>query len=605
MGALQGCIFYGSSGRMRSRLRDAALFGLSLLVLGNTIAFCKSDALISVNVKSSSGNPLSDAIIKIFKAAHQGETFFIAKSDKYGFFRKANLTPGTYYLQVSRKGFEPVTTAKFAISPGGATALDIVLQDFVDYFSKDDPRNWDLKTVMRSSSERRLVFRNQPDQTEAPETETASKASFDRIGAVNLASNASLNSENYLIRPQAGQNSVTSNFAFTEPINQRSRMIISGQADFGYNSFWKLRNEYHYRPDCNHDYKISAGYSRMNISPAAVSAKPSQFFEQNPNLPESGVQTLAFGMEGTTKFLDMLSVRYGLDYSRLHYAGDRSFTYPSLQILVTPLRKWSFKSSFSSKRVSDTNSIILPDGEQLNLSEPTIITIVGDRVSMTQVRHAEISAERAIDPSTAIEFAVYNDQTRGPGLPIQMTIIAPAGLKTSLIELNEDHSNQQGARITVNRKLLDFIKGSVAYVYGEAASISNVESIAGNKVVPDLIRSFARQRYYHSITGKVNAKLEATQTNLMATVRWHPGNPVTPIDWFSDRMDIGTKSVNLELRQRIPTSTWFGSTDRWEALIDLRNIFNQGREVMPTSDGEIVLNRNPRSLRFGFSLNFH
>jgi hypothetical protein len=43
---------------------------------------------------------------------------------------------------------------------------------------------------------------------------------------------------------------------------------------------------------------------------------------------------------------------------------------------------------------------------------------------------------------------------------------------------------------------------------------------------------------------------------------------------------------------------------RWEVMVDLRNILNQGKEIMPTSDGEIVLNRNPRSLRFGLSLSF-
>jgi len=44
---------------------------------------------------------------------------------------------------------------------------------------------------------------------------------------------------------------------------------------------------------------------------------------------------------------------------------------------------------------------------------------------------------------------------------------------------------------------------------------------------------------------------------------------------------------------------------RWEILVDLRNILNQGMESLPTPGGEIVLNRNPRSLRFGFSLSFN
>jgi hypothetical protein len=88
-------------------------------------------------------------------------------------------------------------------------------------------------------------------------------------------------------------------------------------------------------------------------------------------------------------------------------------------------------------------------------------------------------------------------------------------------------------------------------------------------------------------------------------VRWYPGNPVTPIDWFSDRMDIGTKSVNFEIRQVIPMPEFMGNSGRWQILIDLRNVFNHGKEVLPISDGELVLNRNPRSLRFGLNLNFY
>jgi hypothetical protein len=69
-------------------------------------------------------------------------------------------------------------------------------------------------------------------------------------------------------------------------------------------------------------------------------------------------------------------------------------------------------------------------------------------------------------------------------------------------------------------------------------------------------------------------------------------------------MDIGAKSTNLEIRQVLPLPEFIESAGRWEILVDLRNVLNQGKEVIPTSDGEIVLNRNPRSMRFGLSLSF-
>ena len=62
--------------------------------------------------------------------------------------------------------------------------------------------------------------------------------------------------------------------------------------------------------------------------------------------------------------------------------------------------------------------------------------------------------------------------------------------------------------------------------------------------------------------------------------------------------------MNLEIRQEIPFYGEFLSASRWEILLDFRNVLNQGEEVIPASDGILVLNRSPRALRFGINLNF-
>jgi len=46
-------------------------------------------------------------------------------------------------------------------------------------------------------------------------------------------------------------------------------------------------------------------------------------------------------------------------------------------------------------------------------------------------------------------------------------------------------------------------------------------------------------------------------------------------------------------------------TSRWEALIDVRNVFNTGHAVAQTSNGLVDLSRYPRSVRFGIDLNFY
>jgi hypothetical protein len=589
---------------MRTFSRSLVLSGLFLCVLPAVTANANDNGRISGNIASASGTPLRDAIIKIFRETSQSETLLIARSDGRGFFKSADLAPGTYHLHVSRPGYQPVTTDRFKIDAGRTISLDIILQEFIGYISNDDdPRNWDLKTVMRSTSDRRLIFQNASGSAGSDREEGESP--FYRSGAMSIASGTSFGDENYLVGPQVSQNGVSSNFAFTEPINPHSRMIVSGQMDFGYGSFWRVRNTYNYQPDKDNDYRVSVGYGRMNVNdPGPSSMSSSQLLSQESGWRESGVQTLAVGLEGTTRVLDLLAVKYGFDYSRLSYDVSRSFFYPSVQILLAPLEGWSFQTSFTSQRVSDANTVMLPDGEVLNLSEPTIITMIGNQVSMSQVRHSEVAAQRTFAEGTAVEVAIYQDYTQGPGLPIMVTTITPKEQQSQVVGINEDHSSQQGARVTIRHKITGHLNGSLSYVFGDATNISNMNEPVSSDNLSENLAKYTQQRRQHSITGRLDATLPVTKTNVLATVRWYSGNPLTPADWFSDRMDIGTKSTNFEVRQVIPVPEFLGTAGRWEVLVDLRNILNQGKEVLPTTDGEIVLNRNPRSLRFGLSLAF-
>ncbi len=588
---------------MKRFSRTYLLFGLFLFSLPAVTARAGSNGRITGLIKSVSGSPLSDAVITIVREVRNGEALAIARTDSRGFFKSISLTPGTYYLQVSRQGYQTVTTTKFSLDSGRTTSLDIVLQNFVGFISNnEDPRNWDLKTVMRSTSDRRLIFRNAPDGS-LPDTESSTN-SFYRSGAMKIASNTALGSENYLARPQSSQSGMSSNFAIAEPLSQHSRMILSGQLDFGHGTFWRLRNTYNYRPDNDHDYKVSVGYGQMNVNYPGSTSIARQMLSQETGLSESAVRTLAVGVEGNTNFLDLLALKYGFDYSHLQYGNSRSFFYPSIQILVHPASGWSIQSSFASRRISDTNTVQLPDGELLNLSEPTLITMVGNHVSMSQIRHSEVAAQRDLGQNTALALAVYQDRIQGPGLPVMITTVGPLTRQSQVVEMEENQSGQRGVRMTLKQRISEALKASVDYVYGDALSLSGVDGNALQGNLDGKLGGYLQQRNQHSITGRVDATIPRTKTNILATTRWYPGNPVTPVDWFSDRMDIGTKSTNFEIRQVIPLPDFMAINGRWEVLIDLRNVLNQGKEVLQTNDGELILNRNPRSLRFGINLSF-
>ncbi len=589
--------------RMKAACRFLILFNLIVLPLCEQPAYSKGDGRVSGMVKSTSGIPLSNAVIKIFRLAEQDPPVLVLRSDRRGFFKSQRLNPGEYYLEVTSPGYQASTSGSFTVNPGRTISFEIFLQELIDYISNDeDPRNWELETVMRSSSGRRLIFRDFPTDWLPPNA--IPQPEFCRSGSMSIASGPIPYGISYLARPQASQSGISSNFAYTEPLSRHSRMILSGQLDFGGGSFWRLRNTYNYRPDIDHDYRISLGYGRMDINYLGSNPISPQLLAGESEQRQPAVRTLAFGFEGHSRLSDLMAIKYGFDYSRLHYGSSKNFFYPSLQVLLTPLDGWNVRALATSQRLSDSNTVLLPDGELLNVSEPTMITMVDNHVSMSQVRHTEISVEKSLLRNTILQAALYQDRAQGPGFPLMVTTVTPSGRKSHLIELGDDRSSQKGLRITVNQKFLDFLQGSIAYGYGTAATISDIDQLISSSTLDGDFLSYTEQRYQHAITGRIDATIPATKTSLTATVRWCPRNPLTPINWFSDRMDIGTRSTNFEIRQTLPFPEFIAATGQWEFLVDLRNVLNQGKEIITTSDGEIILNRNPRSLRFGLNLNF-
>lgn len=578
------------------------IFCCVFLLLPALAANAKSNGRLAGSIKSLSGSPLQNAVIKILREVQDGETVLVTRSDRRGLFESARLIPGTYFLEVSRQGYQPITATKFTIDPGQTTSLDIILRDLIDYIDRDeDPRNWDLKSVLRSTSDRRLIFREFPD---LPAVLAENEPLFSRGGAMNIASSNSPGGTAYLLHPQTSQTGVTTNFAFAEPVGPHSRMILSGQMDFGSGTFWRFRNTFNYRPDSSHDYRVSVGYGRLSVSHSETGTVASPILPDELEPRESGVRTLALGLEGSARLLDVLAIKYGFDYSRLTYGSSRGFVNPSFQVLITPAEGWNLRTSFASRRTNEDETVFLPDGEMLDLSESTLITLVGNQVSMSQIRHTEIAAEKEFGEKTSVEVAVYQDRIKGPGLPIMVTTITPLRQKSRVVQMDEDNASQRGTRLTVKRQIGDNLSGSVAYVYGESAGISGFsESLSSDTISSGLVE-FLRQQYQHSITGSLRATFPLTGTTLLAVMRWYPDNPLTPVDWFSDRMDIGTKSANFEVRQTVPVPDIMGTDGQWDFWVDLRNILNQGRETLSASDGDVVFNRNPRSVRFGLSLSF-
>jgi hypothetical protein len=550
---------------------------------------------------AADGKGLFGAVIALFKQEAGSAVISLTKSDPKGSYVLSEIAPGSYSLRVTRNGYQVVNSPSIAITTGKNTTINFVLQEFLDFISvRNDPRNWNLKTVMQSTSGRRMIFRDLPGSAGSE-----SGPGFHRGAALNVASSTALGNDNYALYP--GEGAIISNFAYTEPLSQHSRMIFSGQLNSGYNSLWRVRNTFDYRPDSNRQMKVSVGYGRSNMNRvnAGTVARVADFFNQDPVRRDSGIETLAMSLEGSNQLLDMLAVEYGIDLSRINHRTSKTVWSPYFQVLFTPRKGWLIRSQMTSRRFSQNDSIELPDGQVISLLEPAVVSNINNRVSISQMRHSELSVGKMIADDTSIEMTVYRDRVEGPGTPFFITSNTRSGKKTQAAQLRSDQDAQQGMRLAVARMLMESVRGSITYDYGSAAGLSGSKKLLSSDVMMSNLLDFINQSYYHSVTGQLEARIPRTRTQVQATIRWYPGNPISPIDLFADRLDTFTKGMGFSLRQTIPVPVFMGYAGRWEALIDLRNPFDQGRNIISTTDGELTLTRNPRTLRFGLNLNFY
>jgi hypothetical protein len=585
---------------MRRRTIFPSLVLLALLITPS-IADARGNGSLSGIVMAPDGKGLFGAVIALFKQEAGSAVISLTKSDMRGNYSLTEIAPGSYSLRVTRNGYQVLNSPSVTIAGGKTTTINFVLQEFLDFISvRNDPRNWDLKTVMRSTSDRRLIFRDLPGDAGGREKGD----SFHRGGTLNVASSTALGSDNYASYP--GEGAIISNFAFAEPVSQHSRMIFSGQLNSGYNSLWRVRNTFDYRPDANRRMKFSVGYGRLNLNRinAGTVSRPADFFNEDPLRRDSGVETLALGIEASNQFLNTMAVEYGLDMSRVNYGVTKTVWSPYIQILVTPMRGWLIRTQLTSRRMSENDTIELPDGQAINLLEPSLISNINNRISISQVKHAEVSVAKKVAEDTSVELTAYRDRVQGPGTPFLMTVNTRVGKKTYASQLRGDQDAQQGLRLAVARMLMETVRGTITYDYGTASGLSNSKTLLSSDLMMSQLLDYIHRSYYHSVTGQLEAKIPQTRTQIQATLRWYPGNPISPIDLFADRLDTFTKGMGFSLRQAIPVPEFMGYAGRWEALIDLRNPFDQGRSLIPTTDGELSLTRNPRTLRFGLNLNF-
>ena len=264
----------------------------------------------------------------------------------------------------------------------------------------------------------------------------------------------------------------------------------------------------------------------------------------------------------------------------------------------------------SSKRRTLSNSIGLGNGETVELNDSLNLARVNGRNLVGTSRHYEAKIAQKLSQKTELEVAGFDSRRMGavPPLLARGEMVSP----DTYVELSDRESRSKGYRLTISHQLSQNIRTAVSYIRGSAFGFGPGR-VGRLLMEPSTLRSLLVRHGYQAIAAEMEGYIPQSQTHFTAVFRSVPvGNPVTTIDPLSDVYETPNRSVNLFLRQLVPVPLTvvrflgldFLSQYRFEALLGIRNLANDGVGGVQGTEGDIILVQQPRSVRGGIALNF-
>lgn len=576
----------------------ARKLGLLVLVMTASISALASTGTISGYVKDSSGKPQIGAVVEVFtSAASLGSVVF---TDSTGFFAADNLLPGTYQIKVSAVSFLPSLRENVSLRSGARVLVNVTLTTLADArkifpprrSASTDPDDWHW--TLNSAANRPVlrVFDRDHDKSKPADdsadaslvTVLSEKTSEDRALKGRLAFMAGAEADGF-----GSTGDVTTSFALEKSLF--SSGLLSFDGNVGGSSISDPAGVV--RASYSHDFGAASRptltliYRRFATPNTPVGNSPYGAIEMN----SSDRMTVA----------DAVDLQYGAALQSLEFTKRVTAfrPYGAVTVHLSPNTVVEYRYTTAEP---DTRAAKGFDSAPADLSESgPKMALAGGVPDVERAQHQEVSVSRRMG-KTSIQAACYVDHVRnliltGAGDPSSYSddILAdvysgtfsyayPGGLNTS------------GARVVVERKILDDLTATVDYSTGGAITGD------GPGTWQTLNQSLATTRQ-HSVGGKISGYLPVSGTRWIASYKWSSGNAIYPVDAFNASPGQMDAFLSLFIRQRLPGVPFIPG--RMEALLDLRNLLAQGYMPVLGPDGRTVyLLQSARSLRAGLAFSF-
>ena len=561
-----------------------------------------SASILEGIVRNESGTPLVGAVISLFTENWTDKPLFTAKSGRDGSFSLAEIKPGRYIISIVKSGYQP--TSYSILAPLKNNPLFVILKNLTS--DEQNADNWDVATVLRSAKDRSLIFRSSPGTPEPPPSRRilaeTDKKSSSRSGQVQFTTSQPLNPLGYSVWPNPIATGFSTRFAYVEPLGGNNSYIVTGLLTTGTDSQYRLKNIVNYHVSDKHKLQLNLGYSKAGEKARAIhdlSGADANALENDILKTIEPIQNISVGIQDYFKIVEPLTLVYGFDIDYSKSSRKAAHVSPRFQVFFNPVEDLSFRFQLNSDRVSHDQTITLPEGDLISLHTPLNIAKINNNAFTNRVDHMEAGLNLFLGDHTNLEVSSFLDEVAGSGYPFVAILKSPDAGLTPFPLVPAELAESQGFRFNLTHSWTQTISTSVLYIYGSGAELTPAG--LDKPAISDL-SSQINNRYFNVLSAAINARFEKTGTDLTAVYRRADGNPLTPIDAYSDFYDVTDNSLSVFVRQSIPL--FETSIGKWEAIIDIRNILNQGVQVYETTSGDLILVRAPRTLRGGISFRF-
>ena len=357
-----------------------------------TVAAADTGAVILEGfVRNEEGNPLVGAVVSLFKENWTEKIIQSAKSRRDGSFIMENLEPGRYVLNVAKTGYEPLTYS--ILAPLKQAPLFVVLKGLGQ--GDKAGKNWGVDTVLRASTDRNVIFRNQdggaPPSDGRRVLKEADKPGV-RGGQILFTTSQPLGGLGYNVWPSPLATGFSTRFAYVEPLSTNSNFVVTGLITSGTDSQYQIKNMVNYQVSPGHKVQLSLRYDKAGAKERAI-----QDMDQvNSSTIESAIlktiepiQTINVGIQDYFQIFEPLTVVYGFDIDYAKASRGMTRINPRFQLYLNPAQDMSFRFMLNNDRVTRDNTLTLPEGTPVTLASPTLIGKFGDNAFVNHLDHME------------------------------------------------------------------------------------------------------------------------------------------------------------------------------------------------------------------------